>query len=370
MLRLTADLLARLKNLPREAWAKMNPRTRAALLVALGATGGVVVDRNLPRGGDAREEFWEHAVYVNAPGDLVVRESTFGLALPKTQTTIASQWGVSGSFAGKAHSSTTWGAWGGAGLAHAVMNLNGGVQSGVQFGSCAWLAAEHPDGAPSSMRWGIRGFDVAGATLDGCAFSGAMGAGIQVALRAWETGSPELFWKGGVHRFANLYFDRIGNPKSERWGAFTISEHAPEGFGQDVAPIEVQVIDVTMVGGHLEWNDGKGNVVRSPRGLLVQGRKRLVVRGLRMDYPAPYDGWAAQVWDVDDGDPATIDVIFEDCFIREGRIELRNCGSALVRNVTGGAYLVVGTNPKNDPSPFPIEKVTYQGPVSAGYAVP
>lgn len=368
-MRVTAELLARIKSLPRDAWAKLSPRVRAALLVALGAGGAVVVDHNLPR-ADAPEEFWEHAIYLDAPGDLVVRESTFGVALPKTQTMLASKWGASGSFANTAFTSTTWAAWGDVGLAQAVLNLNGGVQSNVLFKSCAWAAADHPDGSPSSMRWGIRGFDVAGATLDGCAFSGAMGAGIQVALRAWETGSPELFWAGGVHRFANLYFDKIGNPASERWGAFTISEHAPEGFGQAIAPIEVQVIDCTMLGGHLEWNDGKGNVVRSPRGLLVQGRKRLVVRGLRMDYPAPYDGWALQGWDIDDGDPATVDVLIEDSVIREGRVEFRNCGTVVVRNVTGGAYLVVGTNPPNDPSPFPIEKVLHQGPITAGYVSP
>lgn len=365
MARITAELLARLKSLPRDAWAKMSPRTRGALLVLLGAAGAVGVDRYTRPA--TLESFHEHDAYLNAPGDVTVRDTTFGLPLPKTSSNQLSQWGVSGAFNG-VYSDTTWGAWGGTGLAHAVMNMNGAVASGT-FTDCAWRAA--PNGStPSWMRWGIRGFDIDGLVLEHCAFSGGMGAGIQIALRAWETGAPQLFWQGGVHRFERLTFHRIGNPKSERWGAFTISEHAPEGFGQDIAPIEVQVIDCTMTGGHLEWNDGKGNVVRSPRGLLVQGRKRLIVRGLRMDYPAPYDGWAAQIWDVDDGDPATVDVIFEDCFIREGRVELRNCGTALVKNVTGGAYLVVGTNPKNDPSPFPIEKVTFQGPVTAGYLTP
>lgn len=361
--RLTPSVLARLKALPRSAWEKMNPRLRVALLalLAAGGAGGIIL-----RDGPTFD-FWEHPSYTNAPGDLTYSDCTFGGKLPERATKLHSQWGVSGNFAGQTFVNTEWGAWGGNGLAHAVMNLNGPVQTGIEFVDCSWVALPKPDGSPSMLRWGVRGFGMDGVTFTRCAFSGGMGAGAQVALRASEPHGD--IGPMGVHRWERCTFDGIGDPKSERWGAFTISEHGPEGYGVKTVPVEVEIIDCKMIGGKLEWTDSNGNPIRSPRGILVQGRKRVLIRNLDMRYPDPYDDWAIQLWDITDGDPSTVDVVIEGGFIEDGRIELRNCGKASIQGVNGGAYVVVGTH-ANEAKPFPMESVSHQGPVSAGYLSP
>lgn len=367
----------------RTLWPSMSARARAAILVLLGVGGvggGVVIHdrtrppppdhdtRPPPTGGDATGRyFWEHSLYLNAPGDLTVRDSTFGGPAPMRAVKLYSMWGVSGDFSRQTFIDTEWGAWGDVGLAQAVMNMNGPVQSSAVFTDCSWVAAPHPDSSPSSMRWGIRGFGIMGVLYDRCYFDPGMGAGIQVALRANEPHGNIA--PMGVHRFERLTFDKIGDPKSERWGAFTISEHNPEGYGVKTVPVDVEIIDCKMIGGHLLWTDANGNLIKSPRGVLIQGRKRVVIRNLDMRYPAPYDDWAIQLWDITDGDPATVDVAIEGGFIESGRIELRNCGSAVVKGLSGGAYIVVGTH-ANDAKPFPMETVQYQGPVSSGYLSP
>lgn len=370
--------------------SRVSPRMWAAILASLGITTGgvVIVNRDRPRqdpppvvvvdppsqpppvtpppsGDYAPEQFWEHSLYGNAPGDLTLRDCTFGPDWPTKPTAKYSMWGESGNYAGSSLAATEWGAWGGTGLAHAVMNMNGPIQSGVTFTDCAWLASPHPDGSPSSMRWGVRGFGLMGVTFDRCSFSRGMGAGVQVALRAKEAHgniAPQ-----GTHRYERCTFVGIGDPRSERWGAFTISEHNPEGYGVDAVPVGVEIINCTLIGGHLDWTDPNGNRVRSPRGILIQGRYPVVIRGLDLRYPDPYESWALQLWDIDDGDPSTVDLIIEDGFIEAGRVEIRNCGQVVVRNMNGGAYIAAGTH-ANKLKPFPMETVAHQGPVTAGYA--
>jgi hypothetical protein len=319
--------------------------------------------------GFAPEQFWEHSAYMDAIGNLTMRDCTFGPDWTTKATTYYSTWDdQSGNFAGKSFSATEWGCWGTTGLAHAVLNLYGPPQTGIAFTDCAWLAAPDPaDGSPSTMRWGVRGFGMMDVLFDRCSFSRGMGAGTQVALRA-SAAHGDIFPRG-VHRYEGCTYIGIGDPKSERWGAFTLSEHAPEGYGVDTVPVDVEIIECVLIGGHLNWTDPNGKIIRSPRGIMANGRQRVVIRGLYMDYPAPHDGWAVQIWNADDGNPSTVDVVIEDSFIREGRIELRNCGSVSVSGGSGDAYLAIGTH-SNPDKPFPMENLVYQGPLAQGYKSP
>lgn len=308
----------------------------------------------------APEQFWEHSAYMDAIGNLTMRDCTFGVDWTTKPTTYYSTWGdQSGDFAGESWASTEWGCWGGTGLAQAVLNLYGPVQSQILFTDCAWLAAPDPsDGSFSMMRWGIRGFGMMDVVFDRCAFSRGMGAGTQVTLRA--SAAYGNIFPTGLHRYERCTYIGIGDPQSERWGAFTISEHEPEGYGVDFVPVQVEIIDCSLIGGHISWTDPNGKLVKSPRGIMIHGRERVEIRGLRLDYEAPYEGWAMQIWDCPE-------VTIADSYVREGTIELRNCGKISVLDCGGNAFVQAGTH-ANDAKPFPMEFVVYSGPISADWS--
>lgn len=350
----------------RAVWPTLSEREKQAILRELRG------NRPPPasEGEFAPEQFWEHSAYLNAPGSATFRDCTFGPKWLTKPTTHYSQWGVEGSVAGQTITDKEWGAWGGDGLAHAVMNWYGPAQGQILMSGCAWLAHPKPEGGPSNMRWGVRAFGVGYlSTTDGaytpapvvfnrCAFSRGMGAAVQIALRANEAHGN--IWPSGHHVLERCVFTGIGDPKSERWGAFTISEHNPEGYGASSVPVDISILDCSMTAGHVNYLDSAGKLVRSPRGILVQGRRNVTISGLDMRYPDPHDGWAMQLWDCDE-------VRIVDSHVEEGRIELRNCKKVTVEGCTGDAYLAVGTH--SDPAkPFPMAQVTYQGPLTTGYS--
>jgi hypothetical protein len=360
MTRLTTALLARIRALPRDAWAKMDPRLRAALLVALGFGGGVVVT-DPPWGGDKGTPVEEHSTYMDAQGDLAFVDCTFGGPVPERATKMHSQDGVQGSFASapdaagnvplKLYTNTEWGATGPtSGKGHAVMNMFGPLQQNIAFVDCSWRALEH-DGT-GQMRWGIRGYGLMGVTFTRCAFSGGMAAGSQVALRQYAAHGDVI--PQGVHRYERCTFTGIGDPASERWGAFTISEHAPEGYSFAIADVDVEILDCKLIGGHLSWTDGNGTLVKSPRGIMVNGHGRVSIERLHLDYEAPYSEWAIQLWN-------DREVRIVDSYVREGRVEIIAHDSVEVADCTGGAYLVVK-------SPGGAE--LHKGALSAGYMFP
>lgn len=356
-----ADRLARLKNIgsiPKAVFDKLPPRLKAVILALGIVITGVIV---YPDDKYAPEAFHEHSMYADAIGDLTVRDSTFGPDWETKPTTVYSQWDYSsGSYAGQSINSTEWGAWGNTtGLAHAVLNLYGPVQEDITFTDCAWLAATHPEGTPSTMRWGVRGFGMMDVTFDRCSFSRGMAAGTQVALRANAAHGNII--PTGVHLYERCTFVGIGDPASERWGAFTISEHAPEGYGFDVADIEVKIIDCKLIGGHIDWTDGNGQEVKSSRGIMANGRKRVEIRGLHLDYEKPLSGWAIQLWTVPE-------VVIADSYVREGLVELRNPEKVSVSGCTGNATLRVWVGCTRDAFGKWIggEKV-FDGPLTAGY---
>lgn len=282
-------------------------------------------------------QFWEHSAYMDAIGNLTMRDCTFGPSWQTKPVTFYSEWdNKSGSYAGQNISKTEWGCWGSTGLAHAVLNLFGPPQQGITFTDCAWLAADDPwDGSPSTMRWGVRGYGMMDVTFDRCSFSRGMAAGTQVALRAGAAYGN--ITPSGVHTYERCTYVGIGDPRSERWGAFTISEHAPEGYDFSVADVEVRIIDTKLIGGHLDTVDANGMAVKSPRGIMANGRKLVAIDRLHLDYPAPLSGWAIQLWDVPN-------VRIADSYVREGLVELRNPKTVAISGNSGNAKLVIWTD--------------------------
>lgn len=322
----------------RLAWPNMTDAERALALRRLAALGQTPPP---PDTGYAPEQFWEHCAYIDAIGNLLMRDCTLGYEWETKPTTHYSMWDdKSGNYAGKSIASTEWGCWGGNSLAHACLNLYGDIQKGVAFTDCAWLAAPNPfTEAPSWMRWGIRAFAVIDGVFDRCAFSRGMGAGTQVAIRKSAAGGH--LTPSGVHRYEGCKYIGNGDPKSERFGAFTLSEHAPEGYGYDVADIAVEVNGCSLVGGHLSYVDGNGKLARSPRGIMANGRKSVSIVGLHMDYPEPLSDWAIQLWK----DPM---VRIADSFVLEGLVELVNPEKVDITGNNGNAKLVVWTGRERD----------------------
>lgn len=308
----------------------------------------------------APEQFWEHSAYMDAIGNLTMTDCTFGPKWDTKQITHYAQWDYwSGNYADKTMVNEEWGCWGlPTGLAHADLNLYGPVQKNIKFENCAWLAHKNPEtNTPSTYRWGVRGFGMMDVVFDKCSFSRGMGAGTQVALRA--TAAHGNIKPSGIHRYERCTYAGIGDPQSERWGAFTISEHAPEDYGYNIADVEVQIIDCKLKGGHILWTDGNGKVVKSPRAIMANGRKRVEIRNLHLDYELPYSDWSIQIWDCNE-------VVIHDSFIREGRVELRNCDKVSFKNCTGNATLFVGT--QNDKNALQSQNTEYSGPMSSDYS--
>lgn len=337
------QLLARI----RRVWSTLSPREQAAIRQWIGN------QRPPPDPGDgfAPEQFWEHCAYMDAIGNLLMRDCTFGPDWATKPNTLYSTWDdFSGDWSNSSTTQTEWGCWGTYGLAHAVLNMYGPIQKNISFTDCAWLAKDNPEtGAPSTMRWGIRAFALMDAVFDRCSFSRGMGAGTQVALRANAAGGD--ITPQGVHRYENCTYTGIGDPKSERWGAFTISEHAPEGYDFQVADIAVEIVGCTIKGGHINWVDGNGKLVQSARGIMANGRNQVSIQGLTLDAPNPYSNWAVQLWNDND-------VTLADSDIKYGLVEVKNAQKIDITGNKGGAILRV-RNAQNH--------VIHDGPLAEGF---
>lgn len=342
----------------RLAWDNMSESDRANALRRLAALGQ---HRPPPPATYALEAFHEHPLYSDMIGDGVLERCTFGYEWETKPTTLYSTFDdASGDYSNKTISGTEWGCWGTTGLGHACLNLYGPIQKNITFRDCAWLAADNPfTDAPSWMRWGLRGFAMMNVGFYDCAFSRGMGAGTQVALRASAAGGH--ITPRGVHRYQECKYIGNGDPKSERFGAFTLSEHPPEGYDFDIADIEVLILDCTLLGGHLNYVDGNGILARSSRGIMANGRKRVAIERLHMDYPAPLSGWAIQLWD----DP---EALIADSYVHEGLVELVNPQKVDITGNKGNAILRVWTGRTRDAfGNWKGGQMIHDEPLSAGF---
>ena len=371
--RLTPSVLSRIRTLP--------PRMRAAILVLLGlgtVGGGVVIVRDRPRTDPPP------VVEPPPPPPPTV-------AWPKIVSETTSTWGTynlqpeNTGIAFKASGPPV-------GQMGAMVGLAsyGKIHQGYSITDC--LFATTP---PHTMQWGIRAYDVIdwtvrrtkftgpaqehglyanapGALLvEDCEFSGWGGAGIQVTFRkadgkyAVESVDPRLAEHGGTHTYRRVSIHDCGDPESDRFGAYLLSEHAPEvnwtypdGTVYQTYRLATPVVvdDCTIRGGNLDM-DYKGQHIRSTRGLLVQQRPSLTVTGSVIDVPQPMDGWNSQIWAVDH-------VVLRDSEFNGGTIEIRWAKSVTIENCTGDARVIVGGGEWNV---WPMKDKVYEGPITADW---
>lgn len=357
MTRLTDSVLARLRALP--------ARTRNALLAALGYVRPVrppPVTPPPPPTGD-----W-----------------------PKTTQGWSSDWDLYRLDADKGATATDFLATGPkSGMGQMVLLADmGKVHQGYAIIDCLVQIA-----TGAFRQWGCRAYDVVdwsvrrsrfagpgqehglylnapgGLLIEDCRFDLWGGAGVQVAFRkvagvyANESTDPMLAAQPSKHVYRRVTIENCGDPESDRFGAFLISEHAAEidweGYVSHRINADVLIEDCLLRGGNLNM-DYKGKLIRSTRGILVQERPSATIRRTRVEMPAPMEDWAAQIWGVDH-------VLIEDSHFEDGVVEIRNAKSVTVRNCTGNAVLRVGTGPWNV---FPMPNVTHLGPIGAGYVSP
>lgn len=173
----------------------------------------------------------------------------------------------------------------------------------------------------------------------------AGGACIQVAMRNVVEGghdysmemSPEavaLAMQESTRVYRRLTSNHVGYYPSGRWGAFAlVSEHYPQldvpGVGKvSSVPHNIVIEDCKVVAGHINYVDGNGKLVRSPRQILVQGRKSLLIKGGNYYVPDPHDGWFGRVNDVDH-------VTLDGPHVEGGRLEITNPKSVEIRGGSG-----------------------------------
>ena len=289
-------------------------------------------------------------------------------------------------------------------------SMNGGVIGSFSklhqdyiWEDCAIRGVHGPNGQ-DSMRWGVRAFDMVNTrfervdvgpihwehglylaapgplTLIDCRFHDIPGAAVQIAYRynakyPNETTDPNLGQLTGTHLYKRCTFDRIGDPNSERFGAFVISEHEAQvnGFTGGKIPLgdyrpflEVAVVieDCSFKGDNFVWVDPNGVTRRSTHAIMVHNRRRVEIRDTVIDMPAGIDNWQAQLWDITDNDPSTIDVILDNVtVIGGGTLEIRNA-SVQMTNCKGDGRILVGTGA---PYKWPIPNKVYEGPVTQDY---
>lgn len=250
--------------------------------------------------------------------------------------------------------------------------------------------------SPHNMQWGVRAYDVIDWTIrrsefrgpgqehgaylnapgafliEDCLFSGWGGAGIQVTYRkadgkyAAESVDPKLAEHGGTHTYRRVTIRDCGDPASDRFGAYLLSEHAPEvnwtypdGSTYQTYRLAnpVAVDECVIRGGNLDM-DYKGQNIRSTRGLLVQQRPSLIVTGSVVDVPQPMDGWNSQIWAVDE-------VVLRDSEFNGGTIEIRWAKSVRIENCRGDARVIVGGGEWNK---WPMADKIYDAPISADWS--
>lgn len=243
---------------------------------------------------------------------------------------------------------------------------------------------------PYTMQWGIRAYDVIDWTIrrtrfqgpaqehgaylnapgslliEDCEFTGWGGAGIQVTFRkkegayAVESVDPLLAAQPSTHVYRRVSIHSCGDPESDRFGAYLLSEHAPEidwnGYVSYRIEADIVVDACTIRGGNLSM-DYKGQQIRSTRGLLVQQRPSLTVTGSVIDVPDPMDGWNSQIWAVDR-------VVLKDSEFNGGTIEIRWAKSVTIENCTGDARVIVGGGSWNV---WPMTGKIHDAPISTNW---
>lgn len=259
-----------------------------------------------------------------------------------------------------------------------------GVHQGYTFTDCEFRIQSN-----ARRQWGIRAYDVmdwriarsrflgpgqehgaylsapGGFVIEDAYFADWGGAGVQVAYRMnekypHESSDPHLGDAPSEHTYRRVTIERCGDPESDRFGAYLISEHAAEidweGYNTRRINAAVLIEDCLIRGGNLDM-DYKGNHIRSTRGILCQSRPSLTIRGTRVELPEPMEDWTIQCWDTDT-------VLIENSHFEDGVMEFRNAQSVKIVNCTGNAQVKVGTGGWNV---FPMPNVTYSGPVTQNY---
>lgn len=202
----------------------------------------------------------------------------------------------------------------------------------------------------------------------------AGGACIQVAMRnvieyksdgtvAYDYSmemSPEavaLAMQESTRVYRRLTSNHVGYYPSGRWGAFAlVSEHYPQlevpGVGKVWSvPHNIIIEDCKVVAGHINYTDGNGKLVRSPRQILVQGRKSLLIKGGDYYCPDPHDGWFGRVNDVDSVTLSNVKVV-------GGKLEITNPKAVSIKDCTGDLSVTVLVG----------GKTIYAGPISANWS--
>lgn len=366
MTRITESVLARIRS--------MSPRMRAAVLamLGLGTAGGVIVTRDRPRQDPPPPVVVDPPPSAGWPVLTAAQSSVWGgFDLPAVSTGVAYK--ASGPPDGQMG-------------AMVALASYGKIHKDYRITDCLFATT-----SPHNMQWGIRAYDVVGWTIkrseftgpaqehgaylnapggfliEDCRFTGWGGAGVQVAFRKVENSpysvesvDPMLASKPSQHVYRRVTIENCGDPESDRFGAYLISEHAAEinwaGYVSHRIEADVLIEDSLIRGGNLDM-DYKGQHIRSTRGLLVQGRPSLTVTRSVVDMPQPMDGWNSQIWAVDH-------VVLRDSTFNGGTIEIRWAKSVTIENCKGDARVVVGGGEWNK---WPMTGKVHDAPVTTNW---
>ncbi len=379
MTRLTDSVLARLRT--------MSPRMRAAVLAMLGVGtvgGGVIVTRDRPRTDPPPP------VVVGPPrGDDPSTPPPVGL-WPKITQVLTKNFehhSLPQSSVGIKYAVTV--PQGHTQKMVTLLDYGGTLHENVVVDNC-WIET-HP-----LVLFGRRGYNLANCTVRQTKFTGAGlehylyeepvaggvyedlvfgeigavnsgGACIQIAMRNVVEGghdySMEMSAAGfqkviqeSTRVYRRITSNHVSHYPSQRWGVFAfVSEHfpqlqAPDGSKVSWVPHNIVIEDCKVVAGHVNFTDGNGKLVRSPRQLLIQGRKSLVVRNSDFYCPDPHDGWFGRVNSVDS-------VTFDGVKVVGGKLEITDPKAVTIKGCSGDLAVTVLVG----------GKTIYAGPITADW---
>lgn len=197
----------------------------------------------------------------------------------------------------------------------------------------------------------------------------ANGAAIQVALRnivdagidyTMETQNAELSQVETTRTYRRCEFNHIGKAGSQRWGAFTVSEHPGQlQIGSSKTAwinTHIRIEDCPFIGGHVNYVDGNGQLVQSGRAILCSNRPSITLQNVKIDYPNPHDGWSGRIaWT-----PVVRIVKGPDSLMRDGKLEILGADSINVdAGIPGACKLLVRDK---------AGSTVYEGALSNGYS--
>ena len=375
-------LIRRLLALPPESWRRLPPRAQAFLIFLAGATsGGVAVDQARDRTrtepppvvvDEPRDEPSQPPPSADWPKITTVSNKNFDShKLPKESVGIKFTVTVPD---GHTHNMI------------ASLGYGGTVHEGVVLDNC-WIETHE------RILFGRRAYNQSNNVVRQTKFTGdnkehylyeepvfggvyedivfgelgaenANGACIQVAFRniieyrsdgsiAYDYRkemSPEalaLCLQESTRVYRRITSNHVSHYPSGRWGAFAfVSEHYPQiedaqGGRVWSVPHNIVVEDCRVVAGHINYTDGNGKLVRSPRQLLVQGRKSLTVTGSDFYCPDPHDGWFGRVNNVDHGRFTGTKVVGGKLEITEPKsVRIEGCSGDLKVEVRVGGQVI------------------------------